>query len=256
MKLSGKVALVTGAGRGIGQAIALTFAEEGADVAVNALHLSSAEDTVKEIRKLGKRAIAIEADVAEVDDVDRMVDRALDELGKIDILVNNAGDRSENVPTVEQSIEKFDRTLSTHLRGTYLCCRRVGRWMISQKGGRILNISSVAGITGFPMRTAYGAAKAGIIHLTKVLAVEWAKHNINVNSIAPGYILTPRIEAGVEEGKFDLELIIRRTPLGRLGEPDDIARAALFLVSDEAKYITGVTLPVDGGWLAYGYWGQ
>lgn len=254
MKLDGKVALVTGAGKGIGRATALIFAEEGADVAVNALHLSSAEGTVKEIRKLGRRAIAIEADVAVVDDVDRMMDTVLNELGKIDILVNAAGARPENVPTIEQSIEKFDRTLNTHLRGTYLCCRRAGQWMVKYGGGKILNISSTAGITGFPMRTAYGAAKAGIIHLTKTLAVEWAKHNINVNCIAPAYILTPRIETGVKEGKLDLELIEKRTPLGRLGEPNDVARAALFLVSDDAKYITGVTLPVDGGWLAYGFW--
>ncbi len=254
MKLNGKVALITGGGQGIGQAIALVFAQEGADVAVNALHLSTAEDTAAKVRKLGRKAVAIETDVAEIKNVDRMVDRTLDELGRIDILVNAAGSRPEIVPTIKQSLEQFDLVIKSHLRGTYLCCRQVARWMLEHGGGKIVNISSVAGINAHPMRTGYGSAKAGIIHLTKTLAVEWANQNINVNCIAPGFIMTPRIEWRVREGMMDLEAIEKRVPMGRLGEPKDIGYAALFLVSDEAKYITGINLLVDGGWVAYGYY--
>ena len=255
MELLGKTALITGAGQGIGRAIAIKFGAEGANVAVNALHFSSAEAVVNEIKKFGKKSIAIEADVAEINDVDKMVDEVLREFGKIDILVNVAGSKSEFVPTIDQSVETFDRLVAAHLRGTYLCCRRVGQTMVNQKAGKVLNIASLVGITAFPMRTGYGAAKAGIINLTKTLAVEWAKYNINVNCIAPGYIWTPRIEEAAKESKHqDVEAIKKRTPLGRFGEPDDVAHAALFLVSKYAKFITGVTLPVDGGWLAYGYW--
>ncbi len=249
MKLDGKVALVTGAGRGIGRAIALAFAEEGADVAVNALHLSSAESTAEEIRKIGRRAIAIEADVADVEALRRMIERTLGELGRIDILANVAGNPVKHVPTAELPLEQFEQLIDTHLRGTFLCCRQVGQWMIDHDGGKILNIGSIAAVRGFPRRVGYGAAKAGIVSLTKTLAVEWAKHNINVNCISPGYILTPRTESGLKEGKYGMEYLIGRIPLGRLGEPEDIARAALFLVSEDAKYITGVNLPVDGGWL-------
>ena len=256
MKLKGKVALITGSGKGIGRAIALTFAEEGADVAINALHLSSAENAAKEIQKFGTKVITIEADVAEVEDVDRMVETTLEELGKLDILVNAAGILNEIAPTIDQSIENYDRVVSTHLRGTYLCCRKVGRWMIEHEGGKILNISSLAGMTGFPMRTGYGAVKAGIINLTKTLAVEWAKYNINVNCISPGFTLTPRVEHMIKEGMVDIESLISRIPLGRLGEPREIARPALFLMSEDARYITGVTIPVDGGWLAYGFYKQ
>jgi len=254
MKLDGKVALVTGAGQGIGQAIALVLAEEGADVAVNALHLSTTEDTVEKVRRLGRRAINVQADVGEIEEVNRMVARTLDELGRIDILVNAAGSRPEVTPTIRQSLEQFDLAIKSHLRGTYLCCREVGRFMLEHRGGKIVNISSLAGINAHPMRTAYGAAKAGIIHLTKTLAVEWAKDNINVNCIAPGFIMTPRIEWRVKEGVMNLDSIKKRVPMGELGEPRDIGLAALFLASDDSRYITGVTIPVDGGWVAYGYY--
>lgn len=253
MKLSGRVALVTGAGKGIGQAIALALAQEGADIAVNAAHLSSAEGTTEMVRQLGRRAIAIEADVAEVDQVEMMVNRVISELGGIHILVNNAGVNLEVVPTVEQSVEKWDRTMSINLRGTYLCCRQAGKWMVTHKTGKIINIASMFGMSGFPMRTAYSPSKAAVINLTQDLAVEWAKYNINVNCIAPGYVMTDLIKALVKQGKLDLEALQRRTPLGRFATPDDIGNTTVFLVSDEAKNITGATLAVDGGWSAYGY---
>jgi len=253
MKLNGRVALVTGAGKGIGQAIALALAKEGADIGVNAAHLSSAEGTTEMIRQLGQRAIAIEADVAEVDQVEMMVNRVISELGGIHILVNNAGVNLEVVPTVEQSVEKWQKTMDINLRGTYLCCRQAGKWMVPHKTGKIINIASMFGMSGFPMRTAYSPSKAAIINLTQDLAVEWAKYDINVNCIAPGYVMTDLIKALVKQGKLDLEALQRRTPLGRFATADDIGNTTVFLVSDEAKNITGATLAVDGGWSAYGY---
>ena len=253
MKLSGKVALVTGAGRGIGRAIALALAREGADIGVNAAHLSSAEGTAKAIKELGRRAIAIEADVSEADQVEKMVKRVINELDGIHILVNNAGVYLEIAPTVEQSLEKWDRTMSVNIRGTYLCCRQVGKWMIAHKMGKIINIASVFGMSGFPASTAYAPAKAAVINMTQDLAAEWGKYNINVNCIAPGDIMTDMVKNFMKEGYFDLEAHQKRIPLGRLGTPEDIGNAAVFLASDEARHITGVTLPVDGGWIAYGY---
>lgn len=254
MKLKDKVALVTGAGRGIGQGIALVFAKEGADIAVNASHLSSAEGTAKAVRELGRKAIAIEADVSEADQVEKMVKKVIKEFGGIHILVNNVGGSLEElVPTLEQSLEKWDRMLETNLRDTYLCCREVGKWMVSHKTGKIINIASIVGMSGWPTWTAYGPAKAGVINMTMALAVEWGKYNINVNCIAPGFILTDLIKQFMAEGHYDVEALIKRTPLGRLGTPEDIGNAAVFLASEDAKQITGVTLPIDGGWTAYGY---
>jgi NAD(P)-dependent dehydrogenase (short-subunit alcohol dehydrogenase family) len=249
MKLKGKVALVTGAGRGIGRAIALLFAKEGADIAVNDIEPVSAQETDRTIKQIGQRSIAIRADISEANEVEFMVNRVIQELGGVHILVNNAGIGPQILPTTEQSLEYWDRVVKVHLRGTYLCSRFAGKWMILNKTGKIVNIASITGMSGFPMRTEYGPAKAGIINMTKALAVEWAKYNINVNSIAPGYILTPT----TKEGKVDLQVIEEKIPLGRIGSPDEIAKAALFLVSDDASYITGANLPVDGGWSANGF---
>ena len=254
MKLDGKVALVTGAGSGLGRAIAIAFAKEGADIAVNDIDQSSAGEVAAIIeRDYGHRALAVVADVARDDEVDAMVDRTLNEMGKIDILVNNAGIAQEFVPTVEQSVANWDHVVGVHLRGTYLCSRRVGQWMIKQKTSAIVNIASIAGLGGFPARTSYGPAKAAIINLTQVLAVEWAKHNVRVNAIAPGYINAPMFNKFMKTGKLNKEELQRRIPLGCFGEPEDVAKAAIFLASDDAGYITGVTLPVDGGWLACRY---
>ncbi|MFH1169302.1 MAG: SDR family NAD(P)-dependent oxidoreductase [Chloroflexota bacterium] len=253
MKLEGKVALVTGAGSGIGRATALRFAQEGVAIAVNDINLPTAEETAQMVRQAGARAIAIEADVGEADQAEAMVEQAVRELGGVDILVNNAGIAPEMAPTVEQSLEKWDRLIKVHLRGTYLCSRYAGKHMIARKWGRIVNLGSVVGVSGFPMRTDYGPAKAGIINMTKVLAMEWARYNINVNCIAPGYIMTRLIRGLIDAGRLSAGPIEAKVPLGRFGQPEDVARAALFLVSEDASYITGAVLPVDGGWQASGF---
>lgn len=252
MRLEGKVALVTGAGKGIGRSIALTFATEGADIAVNAFHAETAEATAEAVRQLGRKAVAVPADVALADEVDKMVDIVLERLGKIDILVNNAGG-AERGPflMLEYPPEEWDRVVAINLRSTFLCSRKVGQWMVKQKAGKILNMASVNGYGGSPLRSAYAPAKAGIMNLTMVMAVELGKYNINVNSLAPGVVLTARIKRLAGQNVFDLEQVKNRTPLGRLCEVEDVAKAAVFLVSDEAAAITGVTLPIDAGWLAY-----
>ena len=254
MRFAGKVVLVTGGGRGIGQAIALGFAREGASVAVNAAHLSTADETVAQIRKAGGKAIAIEADVSDESQVNAMVDRVVSEFGAIDILVNNAGVGQPLVPLVEQDTADFDRTIAINLRGTYLCCKAAAKNMIARKTGNILNIGSITAHTGPPMRTAYAPSKAAVVNLTMVLGVELAKYNINVNSISPGYVLTDLVKNFVSQGKVNEQAVLRRTPLGRMSTVEDIAKAALFLTSDDARNITGTDLLVDAGWTANGYY--
>ena len=247
MKLEGKVALITGAGSGIGQAIALRFASEGADIAVNDIVLPAAEKTAEAVRDLGRRAVAIQADVAVESQVNSMVDRAIQELGGVHILVNNAG-LSSGGPVMDESLEDWDRMVAIVLRGTYLCSRRAARWMSAHGGGKIVNISSNAGFKGGPGMSAYSAAKAGVMSLTRSMAAELAPFKIHVNSIAPGLIDTPMTRNTLAK-RFPVEQLFERIPLGRWGDPDEIARPALFLASDDASYVTGVTLSVDGGQL-------
>lgn len=249
MKLEGKVALVTGAGSGIGQAIAVLFAREGADIAVNDIDAISAQATAARIERLERKAIVVPADVADAGQVGAMVSRTIEELGGAHILVNNAGIPAHGPMIEEQTAERWDRVVAVILRGTYLCSRRVGTWMASHGGGKIVNISSVAGMISSPSLASYGAAKAGVINLTRSLAADWGKYRINVNAIAPGVIDTPLTRRTIAAWSTPDE-INRRIPLGRMGEAEDVARAALFLVSDDASYITGVTLPVDGGRMA------
>lgn len=249
MKLEGKVALVTGAGSGIGQAIAVLLAREGADIAVNDIDAISAQATAARIERLERKAIVVPADVADAGQVGAMVSRTIEELGGAHILVNNAGIPAHGPMIEEQTAERWDRVVAVILRGTYLCSRRVGTWMASHGGGKIVNISSVAGMISSPSLASYGAAKAGVINLTRSLAADWGKYRINVNAIAPGVIDTPLTRRTIAAWSTPDE-INRRIPLGRMGEAEDVARAALFLVSDDASYITGVTLPVDGGRMA------
>lgn len=250
--MDGKTALVTGGGRGIGKAISLTLAAAGADVVINYVsNGAAAEETAETIRGMGRRAIAVKADVAVEAEVNSLVERALAEMGGVHILINNAGVRSQAVPTLEQTVEGWDRVAGVHLRGTYLCCKRAGEWMVQQRFGRIVNIASLAGMGGVAFRADYGPAKAGILNLTKSLAVEWARYNIRVNSVAPGIVETDLIK-GMARTKFatNLEKAYRRTPMRRAAAPEEVASVVLFLVSEASSFVTGVNIPVDGGWTA------
>lgn len=254
MRFEGKTVLVTGAGRGIGQAIALAFAREGASVGVNAAHMETAEDTAAKARALGAQALALEANVADEKQVNEMVDRVISELGGIDVLVNNAGVSQPIVPLVEQSTADWDRVIDINLRGTYLCSKAAARWMMEKNAGKIVNIASAAGLTGPVMRTAYAPSKAATINLSMVLAVELGRYNINVNTVSPGYILTDLVRNFVQQGKVKEDAVLKRTPLGRMSTPEDIAGATLFFASDEACNITGANLVVDAGWTANGWY--
>ncbi len=254
MRLQGKIALVTGAGRGIGLATAMLFAQEGADVVVADLDLSEAEATAAAVRGLGRKALAIAADIADPDQVYAMVDKAIDAFGGIDILVNNAGVGKVPSPTFELTdMDAWDKVWDINVRGTFLCSQRVARWMSTNGGGKIVNIGSQTGIAGVPYVNAYGPSKAAVINMTRSQAVEWAKYKINVNCVAPCWTATPRLDNAIKAGFVSLEEIQKRCPMGRAAEPQEVAQAVLFLASNEADFITGITLPVDGGWLAYGY---
>ncbi len=256
MRFGDRVALVTGAGSGIGRAIALALAQEGADVVVNDAVGDRADATAAEIRSSGRRSQPAPGDVASEDAVREIVRKAVATFGRIDLLVNNAGIPDQFVPTTEQESDRWQRVVDVHLRGAFLCSRESGRHMIERRSGRIVNVASVVGMGGAPARNAYGPAKAGLIMLTKTLAVEWARHGIRVNSVSPGYVLTPLVEKGIAAGVVDDRVLVRRTPMGRLARPAEIADAALFLLSDAASYVTGANLPVDGGWTAFGSYGD
>jgi 3-oxoacyl-[acyl-carrier protein] reductase len=242
--LNGKIALVTGAGRGIGRAIALTLAEYGADVAVNySGSKSAAEETVSEIRALGRRAVAVCADVSDKESCIAMFDTVKKELGSPDILVNNAGITRDQL-AVGMSEEAFDQVIATNLKGAFLCMQLAGKEMMRKRSGRIINISSISGVHGNAGQINYCAAKAGLIGMTKALAKELAPRTVTVNAIAPGYIDTDMTASLPEKVK---EAVLPQIPLGRMGNPRDVAEMAAFLASDRASYLTGQTIMVDGG---------
>jgi NAD(P)-dependent dehydrogenase (short-subunit alcohol dehydrogenase family) len=253
MDLSSKNAIVTGGGMGIGKAIALTFAKAGANISIPDIDLAAAKQTAMEVQALGQKGIAIKADVSIKDEVDALVNETVEAFGKIDLLVNNAGITQLPVSILKLEMEVWQKVTDVDYKGVYLCCRRVGREMVEQRSGCVINISSIVGMASLPL-VAYGPAKSAVIMLTKILAAEWGKYNVRVNAIAPGYTLTPLLKERIGRGERDPELLKRRTPMRVLIEPEDIAEAALFLASDKARYITGVTLPVDGGFLADGGW--
>ncbi len=243
MKLKGKVALVTGAAQGIGKAVALLLARNGADIVVSDVNLEKAEETAREIEGLGQRALATKTNVADANDVERMVQAVLEQFGRIDILVNNAGITRDKL-LLRMSDEDWDAVLGVNLRGTFLCTRAVIRPMAKQKSGKIVSIASVVGAMGNAGQANYGASKAGVIGFTKTIAREYAGRGINVNAIAPGYIETPMTEALPDKAKEELKRLI---PMDRLGKPEDVAEAVLFLVSEASNYITGQVLHVNGG---------
>lgn len=242
--LADKVALVTGASRGIGRAVALDLAKQGAKVVVNyAGNEAKANEVVDEIKALGAEAIAIKANVASGEEVAEMIKQATDAFGKIDILVNNAGITKDNL-LMRMKEEEWDDVINTNLKGVFLCTKAVARLMMRQRSGRIINIASVVGVTGNPGQANYVAAKAGVIGFTKTAAKELAARNITVNAIAPGFIVTDMTDALTEEIKQELLKLI---PLAKFGNGDDIANAVTFLASDRSGYITGQTLQVNGG---------
>jgi len=237
------VALVTGAAQGIGKAVALLLARNGADIVVSDINLEKAEETAKEVQVLGRKALAIKVDVAKSNDVDKMVQAILAQFGHIDILINNAGIARDKL-ILRMTEEDWDVVLNINLKGTFNCTKAVVRHMSKQKSGKIVNIASVVGEMGNAGQGNYAASKAGVIGFTKTIAREFAQRGINVNVIAPGYIETPMTEALPDKVKEDLKRLI---PMDRLGKPEDVAEAVLFLVSESANYITGQVLNVNGG---------
>jgi 3-oxoacyl-[acyl-carrier protein] reductase len=241
--LNGQVALVTGAGRGIGRAIALALAKNGADIVISDIMKESVDEAVKEVEALGRKALGILGDVSKFADCEAMVNAGKDAFGKIDILVNNAGITRDNL-IMRMSEEDWDAVIAVNLKSVFNCCKAVCRLMMKQKGGRIINISSVAGLIGNAGQANYSASKAGIIGLTKTLAKEFASRGILVNAIAPGFIRTKMTDFLNEEQRAALMKLI---PLEKMGEPEDVANAVLFLASPLSSYITGQVIPVDGG---------
>jgi 3-oxoacyl-(acyl-carrier-protein) reductase len=244
MVLNDCVAIVTGSGRGIGRSIALELASAGAKVVVNyAGRSDKAEETVRLIRQAGGEALAVQADVSQAEDVDRLIQTTLEHYGKINILVNNAGITRDTL-LLRMKEADWDAVLATNLKGVFLCTKAVSKGMLKQRSGAIVNISSVVGLSGNAGQANYAAAKAGVIGFSKSIAKELASRGVRVNVVAPGYISTDMTETLPEEVQSE---ILHGIPLGRIGKPEDVAKVVLFLVSPEASYITGQTLCVDGG---------
>jgi len=246
--LQGQVALVTGAARGIGRAIALAFAHAGADLALGLHDVQNDGNLANEIEALGRRALRLQMDMTRLDQVRTAVDTAVAHFGRLDILVNNAGLGPSN-PAEDVREEDFDLTVAVNLKGTFFASQAAGRSMIRQKYGRIINLSSQAGLVALPTESIYCMTKAAISHLTRCLAVEWGPYNITVNAVAPTFINTPGTAEALEDPAFRAD-VLSRIPLGRIGEPMEVAAAIVFLASPAASLITGDTLLIDGGWTA------
>jgi NAD(P)-dependent dehydrogenase (short-subunit alcohol dehydrogenase family) len=248
VKVEGQIALITGAARGIGRACALALAEAGADVALGLRDEKSDAGLIKQIEALGRKALPLQMDVSKMNEIFSAVEKIKQHFGRLDILVNNAGVAPENL--IENVTEKdFDYTLAVNLKGTFFTSQAAGKLMIQQNFGRIINLSSQAGFIALPTESVYCMTKAGIAHLTKCFAVEWAKYNINVNAVAPTFIYTPGTEEYLANEKAK-QYVLSKIVLGKIGEPKDVANAVLFLASPAASMITGTTLMVDGGWTA------
>ncbi|MCM3178286.1 3-oxoacyl-[acyl-carrier-protein] reductase [Cytobacillus horneckiae] len=244
MKLTGKTAIVTGASRGIGREIALELARQGASVAVNyAGSEAKANAVVDEIKALGVAAFSVQCDVSSSESVSAMIKEVIEEFGQIDILVNNAGITKDNL-LMRMKEDEWDAVINTNLKGVFLCTKGVTRQMMKQRSGRIINISSIVGVSGNPGQANYVAAKSGVIGLTKTTAKELASRGITVNAIAPGFITTEMTDELNEDLKGQM---LQQIPLAKFGEPLDIAKVVSFLASEDSKYMTGQTLHVDGG---------
>jgi len=250
MKFKGKVALITGSSRGIGKDIAKGFAKEGADIIINGRNLEKAETVAKEIEGLGVKTMAIGADVSSSQDVNRMVEETVNTFGRIDILVNNAGVNPFILEAEKIKEEGWDQVLDINLKGVFLCCQAVGKRMIQQGGGKIINISSTAGIIGEQGFLPYCVSKAGVMTLTRILAYEWSRYNILVNAIAPG-LIAGGMNAPILNKEVLVSGLTQQVPLKRFGKPEEIVNTVLFLVSEESGYINGTTIVADGGATGY-----
>lgn len=244
LDFTGKVVVVTGGNRGIGRAIAETFARQGADLLIGGRSLEELAQAARELTSaFGHRVLAVQVDVSDVQSANAFIEKAVADYGRVDVLVNNAGVTRDKL-LMRMDENDWDIVLDTNLKGAFNCCKAVARPMLKQRDGRIINVSSVSGLAGQVGQANYSASKAGMIGLTKALAREFASRNITVNAVAPGYVptgLTNDLPAELKES------ILKATPLGRMGKPEEVANAVVFLASDEAAYITGQVLAVDGG---------
>jgi NAD(P)-dependent dehydrogenase (short-subunit alcohol dehydrogenase family) len=247
--LNDRVALVTGAARGLGRAISLALANSGADIALGLRDVRSDAGLAAEVRFLGRRVLPLQMDVSKTDQIFRAVDETVKEFGRIDILVNNAGIAPEN-PAEKVREEDFEATLAVNLKGTFFASQAAGRVMIKQRKGTIINMSSQAGFAALPTESVYCMTKAAIAHLTKCLAVEWGKYGVTVNAVAPTFIRTPGTEEYLSDPRHLTDTVERIAALHRIGEPMEVAGAVVFLASPAASLITGETLLIDGGWTA------
>ena len=249
MNLKNKVAIVTGSRRGIGKAIALALAKAGANIVVSDINLDDCNKLVEEIKAINGNALAVKTDVSNPEDVSQMINLTTEKFGKVNILINNAGIYMQKSFT-DVTEQDFDRILNINLKGVFLCSKAAVPEMIKQGKGKIINIASIAGQVGFADSSAYCASKGAIINITRELALELAQYKINVNAIGPGVIETDMTK-NLLKNKATKEALLANIPLNRIGKPEDIANAALFLASDNSDYITGITLFVDGGWLTH-----
>ena len=249
MRFNNKCALVTGGASGIGRAVCLAFAREGADIGAADVNVEGAKDTARESRKKGIRALALQVDVTDPNSVRATVERAVAELGRIDILVNCAGVR-EIAPFLELSFDEWQRVIATNLTGTFLCGQAVAQHLAEQgRGGKIVNIASVAGFMGVPNRAAYVSSKHAVVGLTKEMAIELGPQNIQVNAVAPAVVETGMTKARLQNPEFAAS-VKKAFPAGRWGQPEEIANLILFIASEEAAFITGAIFPIDGGYSA------
>jgi NAD(P)-dependent dehydrogenase (short-subunit alcohol dehydrogenase family) len=247
--LSNKVAVVVGAGRGIGRTLALGLANAGADVVVCSRTVSELESLAEHIRAMGRKVLVRPADITVLTEIEALAEETRKVFGKIDILVNNSG-TNVHEPALEVTEEHWDLIMDTNLKGLFFCCQIIGRIMVEQKHGKIVNIGSTFGLVGNESRSTYCASKGGVTQLTKVLAIEWAPHHVNVNAIAPTATETPMNARLFADPEWRKE-VLRKIPAGRFCRPEDLVGAVVYLSSEASDMVTGVTLPVDGGWTAW-----
>ncbi len=247
-RLDGKVAIVTGSGKGLGKAMAIALAEAGADVAVTARSFDQVEQTAQEIEKLGRKCLAVKTDVTKKEEVEALVQQTIDQFGGVDILINNVG-MAIVKDLMNTSPEDWQTQIDTNLTSTFHCCRAVGKHMLNNGGGKIVNVATIAGVRGKWQMIGYGASKAGVIQLTKTLAIEWARYNVTVNCIIPGIFHTSATQK-VMDNKEMLKVRVSKVPLRRYGKPEEVGPLAVFLSSPASDFITGTAIPIDGGELA------